>query len=246
MTRPSLLLLIASFAVGAGLTLVSTADQASATHDPAIFGYFPTFGWAAQAHSQGHNGYGSSNFPTWYGGTTSPAGYWYGGSPAGENSCAVNRYTNMNAAEAASESSTKFQPQLPDWPIGLYMTWVGCNVNVASRTLFTSFVNGTGGGSPGYTVHRPATSSQCSGQGLGYPCGDWATVSEVQKSWWDTRDDTTRRKFLMHEWGHSWSMGDYCGTHPGLSKNGFSPCLWPSAVAYYDIDDRALFLIYGQ
>lgn len=226
--------------------LLTPRGPAGATHDPAITFYWPGHGWAAQAHSHGHDGSGPSNFPTWYGGTTSPAGYWYQGSPAGESACATGRASNLTAAASAVTSSTDNQPQLPDWSIGAYMTYVGCNVNVASRTLFTSWVNSTGGGTPGYTIHRQATSTQCASSGMSYPCGDWATVAEVQKSWWNSRDDTTRRKLLLHEWGHAFGMGDYCGSHPALSKNGLSPCLWPSGVQYYDLDDRALYLIYGQ
>ena len=154
-----------------GMLLTNSTEVARATHDPAISYYFPSAGWASQAHGQGHDGYGTLNFPTWYGGTTATSGYFYSGSPAGENACASNRYSNMNAAATLSVSSTTGSSQLPDWPNGLKLSYVGCNVALASRTAFSSWVVATGAGSPGYVFHRVATSPQCASQGLSYPCG---------------------------------------------------------------------------
>ena len=221
-------------------------DDVGLVYDPAYgFWNYPQHGWAAQSHAEGHDGSGPSNSPTWYGGTTSPANYWYPGSPVGEDSCATNRYANMNAAETAIETSTAAAPELIDWPVGVYMGYVGCDVSVGSRTLFTSFVDGAW--CCGYTVHKQATNDQCSSVGLTHPCGDWATATEVVKWWWDSRADSVRQQLLLHEWGHSFGMGDYCGYHHNaMSRNGETSCAWPSSGEYYSLDRRALYLIYGE
>lgn len=139
------------------------------------------------------------------------------------------------------------QPNLPDWPIGLYMTYGGCDVNEASHTMFSTWVNTMyGGGCCGITWRLQATASQCAGIGLSSPCGDWAIVSELTKSYWSSSTDTVRRKFLLHEWAHQWNLRDYCGSHSALSKNGTASCPWPASVAYYDLDDYTLYVSYGR
>jgi hypothetical protein len=212
------------------------ADRVGAWSDPPIAYYYPDHGWAAQSHAQGHDGYGPSNFPTWYGGAAKDGG---------QNACSpANRYLNMQAAGTISHDSTLGTGNW-EWPDGLVMSYVGCGVSASSRTLITTWMTSTWGGTAGYTYHTKASSSQCSGQGLSYPCGDWSTTSQVQISWWDSKSTSNRRKLLLHEWAHAWNLDDYCGSEPAMTKNGLSGCSWPSTAQYYDKDRWAFWETYG-
>ena len=236
-TRPLFVPMIAGFLVGfVGWALAFGVVHA--VSDPPIKYYYPNNGWAAHAHNQGHDGYGASNSPTWYGGAA------YGG---GQNACSPShRSSNIQAAGSSATSSTIGTAELQDWPVGLKVSYVGCGVSASSRTLITTFKTTTGGGTPGYTYHNKSTSSQCSSQGMSYPCGDWSTVSEIQISWWDSRSDTDRKKLLLHEWAHAWNLDDYCGSSSAMSKNGIAPCNWPTSAQFYAKDRQAFYLIYGQ
>ena len=138
------LLAVLGFVLGFSLAAL-TLGAAHGLSDPPISFYYPSHGWAAQSHAEGHNGYGPSNFPTWYGGTAKDGG---------ENACQTSRYTNIQAAGSISTSSTV---GTGDWPGGLVLQYVGCGVLPTSRTLFTAFMTSTGGGSPGYTYHTQAS-----------------------------------------------------------------------------------------
>jgi len=215
-------------------------ERASAWSDPPIAFYYPDHGWAAQSHAEGHDGYGPWNFPTWYGGAA--VGNQYG---PGQDACSSsNRYSNIQAAGTISHDSTLGIGGW-EWPDGLVMSYVGCGVSPNSRTLITTWVTTTQGGTAGFTYHNKASSSQCSGQGISYPCGDWSTVSEIRISWWNSATTSSRRKLLLHEWAHAWNLDDYCGSQDAMTKNGLSGCTWPSTPQYYDKDNWAFWETYG-
>ncbi len=107
-----LVLVFIALTIGA-LPMVGGVPPASATHDYVTPYPWPSHGWASQAHSFGHNGWGPNNWPTYDGGTATVAGYWRAGHQAGESTCVTDRYTNMNAAETASESSTTASQTCP-------------------------------------------------------------------------------------------------------------------------------------
>jgi hypothetical protein len=217
--------------------ILSLPRGARATSDPPVAYYYPYNGWAAQSHAEGHDGYGASNFPTWYGGSAKDGG---------EDACSYsNRYSNIQSAGSISTSSTSSTAELPDWSSGLVLSYVGCGVSSSSRTLITTFMSSTWGGTPGYTYHNAATGSQCSSQGLSSPCGDWATTSQVEISWWNSASDSSRQKLLLHEWGHAWNLDDYCNGATAMMNNGISPCNWPSSGQYYAKDRDAFYITYG-
>jgi len=151
-----------AFGIALGLAFATWNVVAAGGLDPTITVYFGSYGWAAQTHANGHDGYGGFDLPTWYGGTDTPnVGDWYSGSPAGTNGCgSSDRYLKMQSAGSASTSSTDSQAETPDWDEGLVLDYVGCNVSHTSRTLMTEWVDTTGGGSPGFNFRVSSTSTQ--------------------------------------------------------------------------------------
>jgi len=130
------------------------------------------------------------------------------------------------------------------------MSTAGCGVSPNGHTFMTTFVSALSVNDPnaaGYTYHYPATQSQCQLLGLQYPCGDWKSVTEVKKSWWDAtgRTDFNRQQLLMHEWGHQWGLNDRCYSEPSWTHNGIGSCSWPT-LEYQPLDRQAFFEIYNQ
>jgi len=80
---------------------------------------------------------------------------------------------------------------------------------------------------------------------MSHPCGNWSTRSEIDDDWWDTNQSVYGIRLLMHEWGHSWGLGDYFGTNLPAMHHPYSAD-WPSGNEYLDIDDYGLYLIYGE
>lgn len=232
---------------GAAIALIAGLQDAEANHpnvQALILSYYPSNGWSAVAHSQGHNGYGQFDFPAWFTSANVPAGTW-SNPEFGFQGCADNRWNNMVIARNQSVYSTVGQPELGDWPSGLQMSNPGCNVSPGAHDSFTVWYYNTQTGTGGYTLHAQAPQSSCTSIGLSWPCGDWAVMVEVQKSYWDNASDENRQRLLLHEWGHSWGRGDACYSEASHTHNG-ADCSWPSAMGYQVVDRQALFAIYGN
>lgn len=254
MMRRNHIATVVGIAIGATVAVATGRGPAEANHPSVgalISYYFPSYDWSPMAHREGHNGEGATNWPVYYGGVAVAAGGLGLNLPVnqGFDACGGSnpRWSNMQAVAAASTSSTLNKPELPDWPLGLYMSGAGCSVSPNSHTFMTTFVSATSGGSPGYTYHYPASASQCMSIGVASPCGDWKSVTEVQKSWWDAtgRTDFSRRQLLMHEWGHQWGLKDECFSEPSWTHNGVG-CSWPTTLEYQPVDRQAFFEIYNR
>ena len=238
-------------AAGALVAHGSVAEGSHPSVTELIAYSFPAHDWAPMSHREGHNGEGASNLPVYYGGVAVAPGGFDGTHPfnQGYDACggSTPRWSNMQAAASATNSSTRNKPELPDWPNGLLMATAGCGVSPNGHTFMTTFVSATSAGSPGYSYHLQASPSQCAQLGQPSPCGDWKTMTEVQKSWWDAagRTDFNRQQLLMHEWGHQWGLADRCYSEPSWTHNG-QDCGWPGTLAYQPVDRQALFEIYQR
>lgn len=222
--------------------LIGIISSAAITHvtaaaDPPVKFTYPWQGWAAQAHTEGHNGYGTFNHPTWWGGAEKDDG---------EDSCSDGRHAVLQSAVSIAISTTTGKPETPDWPGGLVLSGVGCSVSAESRTLITTFVTATGGNSPGFTYLDQADADQCSSQGLSFPCGSWSTTTQIQIAAWNAKNSMQKKLLLLHEWAHAFNLPDYCGSSTAMTRPGTSGCSFPSTPAYYPKDRSALFIAFGN
>ena len=166
------------------------------------------------------------------------------------DNCNARETGAFDRVENSTAGTTEFSAR---WPSGIRLTRSSCTGTVtASIDISLDYsdfdVTHNGADAPGENHSPKATPEWCDlwPSAPAYPCGTHPSRVHINLDWWNSSNNNSRERLIMHETGHSMGLDHHCSSD-SIMNTGADTCnqkRWTEVMVYKPTDRNGIVGIY--